>query len=194
MFEDFNRHHESVRAVLINQFGWEQRLCGLRMPEDMTIQDIRRGTDVEFGMSIYEPFGISQFEPLSFGAVCVVSNVCGCMGFVKRCSGDVLPPNVLEADFVHVPGVELPDDPRQIGMPLRDAAEGIECRRLAIEVANRLPKCDAEMEALLHSGWGIGRRISWDRVVTDLFLPAVARTMEVDRVEQAALPLPVRVA
>ena len=41
------------------------------------------GTDVEFGMSIYEPFGISQLEPLTFGGICVISSVCGCAGFVR---------------------------------------------------------------------------------------------------------------
>ena len=45
--------------------------------------DIHRGTDVEFGQSIYEPFGIAPIEPLTFGGLCVFSNVCGCAGFVN---------------------------------------------------------------------------------------------------------------
>ena len=66
MVDHFNRDHEAVRAVFVNQWGWSRAACGLRMSEEMTFADIRRGTDVELGLSIYEPFGISQFEPLSF--------------------------------------------------------------------------------------------------------------------------------
>ena len=40
--------------------------------------------DAELGMATYEPFGISQLEPLGSGAVCVISNVCGCAGFVRQ--------------------------------------------------------------------------------------------------------------
>ena len=66
MTDFFNREHQAVRAVLVNQWDWNRQVCGERMPEEMTFGDIRRGTDLEFGLSVYEPFGISQFEPLSF--------------------------------------------------------------------------------------------------------------------------------
>ena len=39
------------------------------MPADMEFLDIRRGSDLEFGQSIYEPFGIAQVEPLTYGAI-----------------------------------------------------------------------------------------------------------------------------
>ena len=52
----------------------------------MEFMDIRKGSDVEFGQSIYEPFGIAQLEPLTFGAICVFSNVCGCAGFFRDVS------------------------------------------------------------------------------------------------------------
>ncbi len=70
----------------------------------MNFMDLRKGADLEFGQSIYEPFGIAQVEPLSFGALCVVSNVCGCVGFVDRASAD-LPefPNLIVADYVTPP-------------------------------------------------------------------------------------------
>jgi len=49
----------------------------------MEFMDIRKGSDVEFGQSIYEPFGIAQLEPLTFGGICVFSSVCGCSGFLR---------------------------------------------------------------------------------------------------------------
>ncbi|MDP7348125.1 MAG: class I SAM-dependent methyltransferase, partial [Phycisphaeraceae bacterium] len=80
----FNAQSRAIKVVFVNQFGWSRDRCGARMPEDMEFMDIRKGSDVEFGMSVYEPFGIAQVEPLSFGAICLISNVCGCAGFVER--------------------------------------------------------------------------------------------------------------
>jgi hypothetical protein len=71
--QEFNAQSRNIKVVFVNQFGWEQRLCGLRMPADMSFMDIREGSDVEFGQSIYEPFGIAQVEPISFGGICVFS-------------------------------------------------------------------------------------------------------------------------
>ena len=56
--QQFNARSRQIKIVFVNQFGWSPLLCGERMPADMNPLDIRRGTDVEFGQSIYEPFGI----------------------------------------------------------------------------------------------------------------------------------------
>ncbi|MCB0063865.1 MAG: hypothetical protein KDE19_17200, partial [Caldilineaceae bacterium] len=82
--EPFNRRAQNCKVVFVNQFGWSQDRCGTRMPAEMEFLDIRKGSDLEFGQSIYEPFGIAQVEPLSFGALCCVSNICGCVGFAER--------------------------------------------------------------------------------------------------------------
>jgi len=82
--EPFNQRSNQSKVVLVNQFGWSQDRCGERMPADMSFMDLRQGSDLEFGQSIYEPFGIAQVEPLSFGTLCCVSNVCGCVGFVEK--------------------------------------------------------------------------------------------------------------
>src|SRR5258706_1678203 len=95
--QEFNACSRNIKVVFVNQFGWEQKLCGMRMPADMEFMDIRKGSDVEFGQSIYEPFGIAQVEPISFGGICVFSNVCGCAGFVERAAekigGAAAPPD-----------------------------------------------------------------------------------------------------
>lgn len=186
LFEDFNRNHKAVRAVLVNQFGWERRLCGLRMPEGMGLEDIRLGTDVEFGMSVYEPFGISQLEPLSYGAICVVSNVCGCLAFARRCAAEHLPANVLEADFTTLPAKFKNTAAGDIARVHRDAVEAAEGKRLARELFRRLPKNRAEMAKLLQSGWKLGKRLDWGRAVRDFFLPAVRRTYELDGINGQA--------
>ena len=93
--EPFNRSANKSRIVLINQFGWRREKCGERMPAAMEFIDIRRGSDLEFGQSIYEPFGIAQVEPLDFGAIACVSNVCGCTGFVRKAAEELRRQGVL---------------------------------------------------------------------------------------------------
>ena len=96
--EPFNHSAHNSRIVLVNQFGWSRGRCGTRMPEAMAFSDIRRGSDLEFGQSIYEPFGIAQIEALSFGAISCVSNVCGCIGFVQMAADELVQQGLLPAE------------------------------------------------------------------------------------------------
>ena len=64
--------------------GRQEVYGGEFLPDDAAFADWRRGSDVELGQSIYEPFGIAQIEPMSYGAISVVSDICGCLGFVDR--------------------------------------------------------------------------------------------------------------
>ncbi len=93
--EPFNHSASSSKIVLVNQFGWSRDRCGTRMPEEMCFSDIRRGSDLEFGQSIYEPFGIAQIEPVQFGALSCVSSVCGCIGFVQAAAEALVEQGVL---------------------------------------------------------------------------------------------------
>ena len=95
--EPFNHAARNSRIVLVNQFGWSRDRCGTRMPAGMGFSDIRRGSDLEFGQSIYEPFGIAQIEPVGFGAISCVSNVCGCGGFVQQAADELVQQGLLPA-------------------------------------------------------------------------------------------------
>ena len=108
--EPFNHAARNSRIVLINQFGWSRERCGTRMPAAMEFQDIRRGSDVEFGQSIYEPFGIAQVEPVNFGAIACVSNVCGCVGFLEQGASELAGQGLLAGETVD-------------GQPLRTGAD-----------------------------------------------------------------------
>jgi hypothetical protein len=184
IFDEFNLHHKASRAVLVNQWDWNPRFCGERMPSDMTFADIRRGTDLEFGMSIYEPFGISQFEPLSFGAICVVSNVCGCMGYARKAIGPGADKgtgrgkkydNIIEANFLAVPPDMTIDAMMNLPIAQRDDIETAECSRLAKLVVPRLPRTQEQMQRLIDDGCELAGRMSWEHVVNDYFLPSLSR-------------------
>ena len=173
-FEVFNREHRSARAVLVNQWGWSQKACGQSMPKEMAFSDLRRGTDLEFGLSVYEPFGISHLEPLSFGALCVVSNVCGCMGFARAAEGERGLDNILEADFLHLPA----DAPLSPGNTERDGIESVEGRRLAESIIERLPRAEQTVQRRISEGYELARRMSWDHVVQEYFLPGLNRARQ----------------
>ena len=178
LIKAFNANAKAVRIVLVNQFGWNRERCGERMPEDMTDHDIRWGTDLEFGQSIYEPFGISQIEPLNFGALCVVSNVCGCLGFVRQvCQGE-LPSNLIVADYTSLPeGVAVGDfqTAQVLGKPERDLIETNQAQKVAQEIIDRLPTTKRARQAFLKRGHLISQKMSWDVVVQNYLLPALVQ-------------------
>lgn len=175
----FNQAARATRVVFVNQFGWSRDRCGQRMPADMEFMDIRKGSDLEFGQSIYEPFGIAQVEPLNFGAICVVSNVCGCVGFVRR----VAPPdqrNVIVADYTTLPPGVTDEDYRAalgIGQPERDAVEVASAHRVADAILTRLPRTPEAMTQIIKDGYRIGQKMSWEVVVADYLLPGLRQAV-----------------
>ncbi|MHC4563524.1 MAG: glycosyltransferase family protein [Planctomycetota bacterium] len=179
MFQAFNADHHATKAVLVNQWDWNHQRCGRRMPEAMTFGDIRRGTDVELGLSVYEPFGISQLEPLCYGAICVVSNVCGCLAFARRMAGEEgFADNIIEGNFLHAPESLSIDELKDIEIPLRDEIEAAEGRRLANALLECLRDDPAVMAERLERGYDLASRMSWDEVVIDYFLPGLGHTVE----------------
>ena len=172
---DFNRGARAVRVVFVNQFGWDRENCGARMPEEMDFMDLRKGTDVEFGQSIYEPFGIAQVEPLGFGALCVVSSVCGCRGFAASAAEGAEAPNLIVADYVTLPGAMALDDLRHIGLSERSRIEAERSREVAEEILRRLPASDAQRAEAIRQGRRVAGNMSWNRVCTDLLLPGLDR-------------------
>jgi len=178
--EPFNRWTTQSKIVFVNQFGWSRDRCGRRMPEEMEFMDIRKGSDLEFGQSIYEPFGIAQVEPLSFGALCCVSNVCGCIGFARRAAqGLENLPNLIVADYVTLPDgywLHTPYDALAIDASTRDWIEGASSYTAAQQIFERLPKNDAELRERLEVGRDVARHMSWEVVAQDYLLPGLRRS------------------
>jgi hypothetical protein len=186
--QEFNAKSKSVKIVFVNQFGFSRKLCGNKMPEDMEIIDIHRGTDVEFGQSIYEPFGIAPVEPLTFGGLCVFTNVSGCTGFVRDAivgtnshSKDGTR-NVVIADYTSIDG-QFPQikDLLAINRADRDLVEAAESREVADEILMLLPKSNAEVTAMIENGRRIAKNMSWDVVVNDYLLPTLEKILRTNR-------------
>lgn len=157
------------------------------MPVDMEFMDIRKGSDVEFGQSIYEPFGIAQVEPISFGGICVFSNVCGCAGFVEKITDGQPTPNVIVADYTELPNQALrPEQLLSIGQKERDQIEREVSARVAQQIIERLPRTPQEFEAFIQRGHDLAEHMSWDAVARNYILPGIDRALKANRLRQIA--------
>lgn len=170
----FNARARNCTVVYLNQFGFDRPSCGDRMPREMQFWDIRKGSDLEFGQSIYEPFGIAQIEALSFGALCVMSSSCGCEGLVERVAGPAGTPNVIVADYCSIE-MEPASIERFLKMTREDrlAAADRVADRVADEVLRRLPRTGEEKAASIRRGYELAERMSWDAVAREYILPAL---------------------
>jgi len=173
--QEFNAKSRNIKVIFINQFGFAPNKCGKKMPEDMEFMDIRRGSDVEFGQSIYEPFGIAQLEPLTFGGICVFTNVCGCAGFLRDTTSGSPVRNAIVANYtnLNVPCYKDIEDVLKINRNERDKIEACESQRVAMQICLQLPKNDKEVEELLKSGYELASKMSWDIVVKHYLLPGL---------------------
>jgi hypothetical protein len=172
--QGLNARTRNCKLIFINQFGFDRASCGLRMPAEMSFWDIRKGSDVEFGQSIYEPFGIAQLEALSFGALCVMSSVCGCASLVQRVAGPKGSPNVIIADYTKYGAAS--DSVESFLAITRDQREAFDDRvaqQVAHEIIRRLPKNAADKAEFVRRGYELATRMTWDVVAREQFLPAI---------------------
>ena len=180
--QEFNRRSRAVKAVFINQFGWTRALCGERMPEDMTFVDLRRGADVEFGLSVYEPFGISQLEPLTYGAICNPTNICGCAPFALKQAGDNAPENIIVGDYVTAARefykADSARDWAKFGRAEADMVLEKESRSIAERLLPALRHQRERESDFIRAGRELAGRMSWDVVAADSFMPGLRRALE----------------
>jgi len=185
--QEFNAKARNIKVLLINQFGFDAHSCGTRMPADMEFLDIHRGSDLEFGQSVYEPFGIAMLEPLTFGGLCVVSSVCGHVGFMKNVCGQDIPDNVIVADYTNLDddGLEI-EELLQIDHATRNRVEQRVARRAAERILQKLARDRDQTDRLIASGYEIAARMGWEIVARDYFLPAIDRACKKRHVLQSA--------
>lgn len=185
--QEFNARSRNVKVIFINQFGFDSKACGARMPADMEFMDIRKGSDAEFGQSIYEPFGIAQVEPISFGGICVFTNVCGCAGFVEKANGGKPTPNAIVADYTALPQKGLRADQLiSIGQPQRDEIEHAVSGTVAKELIESLPRTPKEFEQFIDRGFALASKMSWDHVAREYVIPGIQRAARAQRLKQIA--------
>ncbi len=185
--QEFNARSRNIKIVFVNQFGFDAKHCGKRMPKDMEFMDIRKGSDVEFGLSIYEPFGISQLEALTFGGICVVSSVCGCAGFVRDVTDVENARNVIIADYTDLnngsyAGVR---EPLGIDRSVRSRIERRINKNIAMQICSRLTRTESEIESMMEAGCELAKNMSWDVVMKNYLLPSLEKALNKRRSEHS---------
>lgn len=176
MAEAFNADHKNIQIVLVNQFGWSPQRIGKRLPKDMDIANLRQATDVEFGMATYEPFGISPLEPLDCGAICVISNVCGCEGFVRHVADSDPTPNVISANYTQLKQPWSVKDLLNMTTEQRSQIEQRVAAQVSGQIMERLAFDDEkQLKSLLDEGQKLAARMGWDHVVSEGLLPMLER-------------------
>ncbi len=180
----FNAKTRNIKIIFINQFGFSRKHCGMRMPQDMEFMDIRKGSDVEFGQSIYEPFGIAQLEPLTFGGICVISSVCGCSGFLRDVTGGQDVKNVIVADYTNLQTQDYADieDMLHIDRAVRDRIEASVSEKVAMQICSRLPSNESEIATMIETGHHLAENMSWDLVVKNYLLRSLGKARQKIRV------------
>ena len=177
--QEFNAQSRNIKIIFVNQFGFEPKYCGGRMPKDMEFMDIRKGSDVEFGLSIYEPFGIAQLEPLAFGGICVISSVCGCAGFVQDVLAEEGTKNVIIADYTDLETQDYGniEELLQIDSLVRGRIEESVSERVANRIIQHLPQSESEIEGMIQAGYELAKNMSWDVVMKNYLLPSLQKTL-----------------
>jgi len=171
----------------------------------MDMATLRAATDAEFGLACYEPFGISPLEPLAAGAICLVSNICGCRWFAQEIAGGDPAPNVLIGDYIgwSAGGSSSGDqtggkaDSSAVGQsgqrqPAgawtmerllaidaadRAALEERTAEKLAAQLHTALPRSEDDRLALLRRGAELAKGMSWDEVLRQHLLPTIDRAL-----------------
>jgi len=172
--QEFNARARQIKVVFVNQFGWNRVVCGNRMSEDMEFLDIRRGSDIEFGQSVYEPFGIAQLETLTFGGICAMSQACGCAHFVRKVAGNKTEPNIIIADYGNL-GLGPWDENSLLDLDREERTrhEAKIAQQVAQRLAKLLPVDDAATEALMARGCDLAEKMSWEVTAGEYVLPVI---------------------
>ena len=171
--EIFNARSRAIKAVFLNQFGFGPDLCGRRMPEGMTLRDLRIASDAEFGLSIYEPFGIAQLETLPYGGIPIVNAICGC---AELLASHIDPRDHVTVDFTEVPLnrrslLRTKEDFKELSQEMRDIIETDLCRMAAEEIAGALPQDDAARRTRLERVQQHAVELGWERIAENVCAP-----------------------
>jgi hypothetical protein len=166
---EFNREFffapKKPRALIlfINQLGWDADHLGLPKGCDLgTFEDARIGSDVELGLSVYEPYGLAPLEPFFSGKVCVVSDAFGCAELLQKRGGGKVK-NLVVAKYIE----EIGSGAGLVSAPRRRQIEKIVAHKCAREVEAALGQ---DRKDRITWALGLDDELSWDAVFREFFL------------------------
>lgn len=174
--ELFNAKSKAIKAVFINQFGFNRHSTGNRIPENAHWIDLRTGSDAELGMSVYEPFGIAQIETVPFGGIAVLSDACGCADLIRDKFSSA-PESFHIIEFIK--GVKDSPADKIIALDINSRKE-IEkdiIKKEAEHIFRKVSQASSEktMDKHLNIAQKLSLDIDWDHIVLKNIVPALKK-------------------
>jgi len=162
----FNAKSKAIKVVFLNQFSFNPQRIGHRLPQGTTFTDLRLSSDAEFGMSVYEPFGIAQIETIPFGGVAILTRACGSAFLLEQAFKDEKVKPFYVLDFAQdLPRASKDVDWQHISSNERVLIEKEIIRENAEQIYAILPKSDKQREKVFEICNKHKHKLSWDEVV-----------------------------
>ena len=142
------------------------------MPPKTHLKHLRLASDIELGLSTYEPFGIAPLESIPFGGIPVVSDASGCAYLLK----EILKPDEYQiVHFTTLPPAfqkkyQTKENFLKISQFERDVLETILCQKEALQTANLLPKNEKERKSRFETMQKKSHRLDWDHAAKKIIL------------------------
>ncbi len=161
----------AVKGVFINQFGFTRERVGHYLTEDTTFLDLRIASDLEFGQSIYEPFGIAPLEVLPFGGMALISSASGAASFLKKRLENTLSYQVV--DYITLP-IDIKgrygsrDALRKMTIEERDIVEDRVAREEVFNLYKLLLKRKERENELLKLQQLESEKLSWESIAAQI--------------------------
>ncbi len=177
----FNAKSRAIKAVFINQFGFGCHQCGQRVPVGAQWIDLRVGSDVELGMSIYEPFGIAQIETLAFGGMAIFSKACGSSALVESVFADNADA-FHSIDFSYIGSSSIQSSHDIDVLKKMNSANRIQHEQSMLEsqktvIFAKISRMfdDAYYKERIQKSAVIAQKLGWDHIVTTRILPVLQK-------------------
>jgi hypothetical protein len=171
--EKFNQKAKNIKAIFINQYGLSKRKCGIDFPEDISTKDLKLASDAEFGLSIYEPFGISHIEALPSGGLSLLSTSCGVFYLLEKVFKEDFKPYVA-IDFIDI-GKDLPEHALlELTHEKREILEELTIAKCAENLFKKIPKNQKERVEIFEKIQPYLKELDWETIVKKYFLPGLS--------------------
>ena len=186
--QEFNAQSRNIKVVFINQFGFERKLCGNRMPADMEFMDIRKGSRRRV-----------RAEHLR-----AVRHRAGGADQLRR---DLRLQRMLRLRRIRQQGHRRHSPRRMSSSPTTPTCRTKACvpsscwrsashsatrsstrwpTKVAGELIDRLPRTPHEFEQFIDRGYDLAEQMSWDVVARDYVVPGIERATRASRLKQIA--------
>ncbi len=169
----FNARSKNIKALFVNQFGFDKRKCGNRVPEYLSFKDLRVGSDIELGMSIYEPFGIAQLETIPFGGKALVSTSCGNASLLKEAFANQKNKPYILANFIDTFNNKSIHNLENLDIHQRTAYENKVLEELAQNIFENLDFSNQDRNKALDQVQEHMNNISWEAIVNRIDLKSL---------------------